>query len=54
VAYLQKILRPIQSEFVELSDFPGNGESLDDLNRPDRRVARVDSNDRRSYVYGLV
>jgi type I restriction enzyme M protein len=26
---------------VELSDFPGAGERLDDLQRPDRRIARV-------------
>jgi type I restriction enzyme M protein len=41
IAYLRKIVRPVQSDFQELSDFPGNGESLDDLERPDRRVARV-------------
>lgn len=41
VAYLQKIPAPVQNRYAELSDFPGNGESLDDLDRPDRRVARV-------------
>src|SRR5207244_10835008 len=29
------------SSFEELSDFPGAGETLDDLERPDRRVARI-------------
>ncbi len=41
IAYLQKRAGPVESTFVELSDFPGSGESLDDLNRPDRRVSRV-------------
>lgn len=41
IAYLRKIPGPIQSTFVELSDFPGNGELLDDMERPDRRIARV-------------
>ena len=41
VAYLQKRAGPIQSKFIELSDFPGAGEKLDDLDRPDRRIARV-------------
>lgn len=41
IAYLRKIAGPIESRFDELSDFPGNGESLDDLDRPDRRIARV-------------
>lgn len=41
VAYLQKRPGPVQSEFIELSDFPGAGEKLDDLDRPDRRIARV-------------
>jgi type I restriction enzyme M protein len=41
IAYLRKVPGPIQSGFVELSDFPGAGERLDDLDRPDRRVARV-------------
>lgn len=41
IAYVRKLPGPVQSRFEELSDFPGNGELLDDLNRPDRRVARV-------------
>ncbi len=41
IAYLRKIPGLIESRFDELSDFPGNGESLDDMDRPDRRVARV-------------
>jgi type I restriction enzyme M protein len=41
VAYLQKRPGPIQSKFIELSDFPGAAEKLDDLDRPDRRIARV-------------
>lgn len=41
IAYVRKLAGPIESSFVELSDFPGAGESLHDLDRPDRRVARV-------------
>jgi type I restriction enzyme M protein len=41
VAYLRKRPSAIQSDFEELTDFPGHGESLDDLNRPDRRISRV-------------
>ena len=41
VAYVWKIAGPVESQFIELSDFPGAGESLDDLDRPDRRIARV-------------
>ncbi|TAN33656.1 restriction endonuclease subunit M [bacterium] len=41
VAYLQKKKGALQSRFVELSDFPGAGERLDDLDRPDRRIARI-------------
>jgi type I restriction enzyme M protein len=41
VSYLRKRQGPLVSEFTELSDFPGNGESMDDLNRPDRRFQRV-------------
>ncbi len=41
VAYYRKIVGPLESEFRELSDFPGNGETLEDMDRPDRRVARV-------------
>lgn len=41
ISYLRKVPGPIESSFVELSDFPGNGESLEDLERPDRRIARV-------------
>ena len=41
VAYLRKRPGPLQNSFEELSDFPGAGESIDDLDRPDRRIARV-------------
>jgi type I restriction enzyme M protein len=41
VAYLRKRPGPLQNSFEELSDFPGAGESIDDLDRPDRRMARV-------------
>ncbi len=41
IAYLRKTVGSIQSIFDELSDFPGNGEALDDLDRPDRRVGRI-------------
>lgn len=41
VAYVRRVAGPVESSFDELTDFPGKGESLDDLNRPDRRVARV-------------
>lgn len=41
VAYLRKKPGPLQSSYEEFSDFPGAGESIDDLDRPDRRVARV-------------
>jgi type I restriction enzyme M protein len=41
VVYLRKRVGPLQNSFEELSDFPGAGESLDDLDRPDRRMARV-------------
>jgi len=41
VSYWWKRSRPIQNAFEELTDFPGSGESLDDLNRPDRRIGRV-------------
>lgn len=41
IAYFQKVRGPVDSKFEELSDFPGNGESLSDLDRPDRRVGRV-------------
>lgn len=41
VAYVRKKPGPIQSIFEELTDFPGKGESLEDLNRADRRMARV-------------
>lgn len=41
IAYVRKLAGPIESSFVEISDFPGAGESLHDLDRPDRRVARV-------------
>ena len=39
VVYLRKLRRPVMNDFEELIDFPGNGESLEDLNRPDRRIA---------------
>jgi type I restriction enzyme M protein len=41
VIYLRKRPGALQSTFEELSDFPGAGESLEDLDRPDRRIARV-------------
>lgn len=41
VVYLRKVVTPIQNTFVELSDFPGQGETLDELERPDRRISRV-------------
>ncbi len=41
VAYLRRVPGPVESRFDELTDFPGNGEDFDDLNRPDRRTARV-------------
>lgn len=41
--FLQKVFRSGEFEpnFEELSDFPGAGESLEDLDRPDRLVLRV-------------
>lgn len=41
--FLQKIFKPGEFEpsFEELSDFPGEGESLEDLDRPDRVMLRV-------------
>ncbi len=41
IAYERKVERPLDIEFEELSDFPGRGESLSDLERPDRQVGRV-------------
>lgn len=41
IAYLRKIPGPIESKFEEISDFPGSGEELEDMDRPDRRIARV-------------
>ncbi len=41
IAYQQKIAGIFQHEWQEMSDFPGYNESLDDLERPDRRIARV-------------
>ena len=41
ISYLRKRRGPVQSAFDELSDFPGNGEKIEELNRPDRRIARV-------------
>jgi type I restriction enzyme M protein len=47
-------------EFVDLSDFPGEGETLDDLDRADRSSSKKPANDslikvfKRShdYIYG--
>ncbi len=41
VVYLRMVPGVVQTGFVELTDFPGSGEDLDDLNRPDRRIAHV-------------
>ncbi len=41
IAYLRKVQRALGEEWQELTDFPGYNESLDDLERPDRRMARV-------------
>lgn len=41
ISYLHKIRTPVQNHFEELVDFPGAGESLGDLELPDRRIARV-------------
>lgn len=41
VVYMRKRPGPLQNSFEELSDFPGSGESIDELDRPDRRMARV-------------
>jgi len=41
VVYKRKLRRPVMNDFEELIDFPGAGEALADLNRPDRRIARV-------------
>src|SRR5205085_915859 len=41
IAYIRKEAGPVLSSFVELSDFPGKGETLGDLDTPDRRIARV-------------
>ncbi len=41
IAYFQHQQGIVQAQFTELTDFPGSDESLDDLNRPDRRIARV-------------
>jgi type I restriction enzyme M protein len=41
IAYLCKFPGPIESKFEEISDFPGSGETLEDMDRPDRRIARV-------------
>jgi type I restriction enzyme M protein len=42
VVYLRKRRRPVVNDYEELIDFPGVGEALDDLDRPDRRMpARV-------------
>ncbi len=41
--FLQKVFNPGEFEptFEELSDFPGAGESLEDLDRPDRVMLRI-------------
>ncbi len=47
-------------EFIDLSDFPGEGESLEDLDRNDRSISRTPANDSlikvfkrcHDYVYG--
>jgi type I restriction enzyme M protein len=42
MVYLRKRRRPVMNDYEELIDFPGAGEALDDLDRPDRRMpARV-------------
>ena len=41
VFYYRKIPGPVENTFEELTDFPGAGESIDDMERPDRRIARV-------------
>ncbi|HEX8833160.1 MAG TPA: N-6 DNA methylase, partial [Abditibacteriaceae bacterium] len=41
ISYQRKIERALGPEWQELSDFPGFNETLDDLERPDRRMARV-------------
>jgi type I restriction enzyme M protein len=40
-SYLRKIRTPVQNKYEELVDFPGAGESIDDLEVPDRRIARI-------------
>jgi type I restriction enzyme M protein len=61
LAFLQKRVNAIgQASFEELVDFPGAGESLDDLDRSDRATARVPANDSlvrtfkycHDYIYG--
>jgi type I restriction enzyme M protein len=44
-SYLQKRTRGLQTVFDELADFPGAGESVEDLDRSDRPTARVPAND---------
>jgi type I restriction enzyme M protein len=41
VSYIRKVPTPVQNRYEELADFPGAGESIEDLERPDRRIARV-------------
>ncbi len=41
IAYLRKRVGIFESNFDELSDFPGVGETLEELDRPNRRIARV-------------
>jgi len=41
VFYFRKVPGPVENSFEELVDFPGAGESIDDMERPDRRIARV-------------
>lgn len=40
-SYVRKVPTPVQNRYEELADFPGAGESIDDLERPDRRISRV-------------
>lgn len=59
-SYSQKRSRGLQTIFDELADFPGAGESIEDLDRSDRHTARVPANDSlirtfkrcHDYIYG--
>lgn len=58
--FLQKEFDGINDDFSDLADFPGEGETLDDLDRADRSTSRKPANDslikvfKRShdYIYG--